>query len=139
MATVIEWLATQPWSLGTVGMYGYSYSGFNSIQVAMERPPALKAIIPIYATDDRFGDDVHFQGGVVKQLDQIDYPSYMVASNALPPAPPIYGEDMARGVGAPPRRHGAVGAHVARAPAPRRLLETRVALRRLRGDRGAPR
>ena len=92
MATVIDWLATQPWSLGTVGMYGYSYSGFNSIQVAMERPPALKAIIPIYATDDRFGDDVHYQGGVVKQLDQIDYPSYMVASNALPPAPPIYGE-----------------------------------------------
>ena len=73
-------------------MYGYSYSGFNSIQIAMERPPALKAIIPVYATDDRFGDDVHYQGGVVKQLDQIDYPSYMVASNALPPAPPIYGE-----------------------------------------------
>ena len=92
MATVIDWLATQPWSLGTVGMYGYSYSGFNSIQIAMERPPALKAIIPIYATDDRYGDDVHYYGGVVKQLDQIDYPTYMVAMNALPPAPPIYGE-----------------------------------------------
>ena len=92
MAAVIDWLATRPWSLGTVGMYGYSYSGFNSIQIAMERPPALKAIIPIYATDDRFGDDVHYQGGIVKQLDQIDYPSYMVASNALPPAPPIYGD-----------------------------------------------
>ena len=92
MATVIDWLATRPWSLGTVGMYGYSYSGFNRIQIAMERPPALKAIIPIYATDDRYGDDVHYQGGVVKQLDLIDYPSYMVASNALPPAPPIYGE-----------------------------------------------
>ena len=92
LATVIDWLATQPWSLGTVGMYGYSYSGFNSVQIAMERPPALKAIIPIYATDDRYGDDVHYFGGVVKQLDQIDYPSYMVARNALPPAPPIYGE-----------------------------------------------
>ena len=35
MATVIDWLATRPWSFGTVGMYGYSYSGFNSIQIAM--------------------------------------------------------------------------------------------------------
>ena len=92
MATVIDWLATQPWSLGTIGMYGYSYSGFNSIQIAMERPPALKAIIPIYATDDRYGDDVHYYGGVVKQLDQIDYPTYMIAMNALPPAPPVYGD-----------------------------------------------
>ncbi|MEX0651082.1 MAG: CocE/NonD family hydrolase, partial [Actinomycetota bacterium] len=92
MATVIDWLATQPWSLGTVGMYGYSYSGFNSIQIAMERPPALKAIIPVYATDDRHGDDVHYYGGVVKQLDQIDYPTYMVAMNALPPVPSVYGE-----------------------------------------------
>ena len=62
LMTVIDWLATRPWSLWTVGMYGYSYSGFNSIQLAMERPPALKAIIPIFATDDRYGDDVHYFG-----------------------------------------------------------------------------
>ena len=73
-------------------MYGTSYSGFNSIQLAMERPPALKAIIPIFATDDRYADDVHYMGGAVKQLDQVDYPSYMVALNALPPVPGVYGE-----------------------------------------------
>ena len=73
-------------------MYGTSYSGFNSIQLAMERPPALKAIIPIYATDDRYADDVHYMGGAVKQLDQVDYPTYMVAMNALPPVPGVYGE-----------------------------------------------
>ena len=92
MMTVIDWLATQSWSTGNVGMYGTSYSGFNSIQLAMERPPALKAIIPIFATDDRYADDVHYMGGAVKQLDQVDYPSYMVAMNALPPVPAIYGE-----------------------------------------------
>ena len=42
---------------------------------------------------------------------------------------------VARGVGAPPRGHRAVGAHVAGAPAPRRLLEAGLALRRLRGHR----
>ena len=92
MCTVIDWLATQEWSLGTVGMYGTSYSGFNAIQIAMERPPALKAIIPIYATDDRYADDVHYFGGALKQLDAVDYPTYMVAMNALPPVPALFGE-----------------------------------------------
>ena len=90
--TVIDWLATREWSSGSVGMYGTSYSGFNSIQLAMERPPALKAIIPIFATDDRFGDDVHYFGGALKALDLVDYPTYMVAMNALPPVPSIYGD-----------------------------------------------
>jgi predicted acyl esterase len=92
LVTVIDWLATQTWCTGNVGMYGTSYSGFNSIQIAMERPPALKAIIPIYATDDRFADDVHYFGGALKQLDLIDYPTYMIAMNALPPVPSIFGE-----------------------------------------------
>ncbi|MGQ0670379.1 MAG: CocE/NonD family hydrolase [Actinomycetota bacterium] len=93
LVEVIEWLATQGWSTGSVGMYGTSYSGFNSIQVAMERPSALRAIIPIYATDDRYADDVHYFGGALKALDLIDYPTYMVAMNALPPVPALAGPD----------------------------------------------
>jgi predicted acyl esterase len=92
MVTVIDWLARRDWSTGSVGMYGTSYSGFNAIQIAMERPPALKAVIPIYATDDRYADDVHYYGGALKQLDLVDYPTYMIAMNALPPVPSIYGE-----------------------------------------------
>lgn len=92
LATVIDWLATQGWSTGAVGMYGTSYSGFNAIQLAIEGPPALKAVIPIFATDDRFGDDVHYFGGALKQLDLVDYPTYMIAMNALPPVPSVYGE-----------------------------------------------
>ena len=59
LAAVIAWLAEQPWCDGSVGMWGTSYSGFNSLQMACERPPALKAICAIYATDDRWTDDVH--------------------------------------------------------------------------------
>jgi putative CocE/NonD family hydrolase len=92
LVALIEWLATQDWSTGNVGMYGTSYSGFNSIHAAMERPPALKAIIPIFATDDRYGDDVHFFGGALKALDLVDYPTYMVAMNALPPVPALFGQ-----------------------------------------------
>jgi uncharacterized protein len=92
MNEVIAWLASQDWSTGNVGMYGTSYSGFNSIQVAMTRPPALKAIIPIYATDDRYADDVHYFGGALKALDLVDYPTYMTGLNALPPVPSLYGD-----------------------------------------------
>src|SRR3989454_8357 len=41
---VIAWLAAQPWSNGNVGMWGISWGGFNAIQLAMRRPPELKAI-----------------------------------------------------------------------------------------------
>jgi uncharacterized protein len=93
LCQVIAWLAAQPWSTGSVGMYGTSYSGFNALQVAAERPPALKAVVAIYASDDRYTDDVHYTGGALKLLDLVDYPLYMVALNALPPVPAIAGPD----------------------------------------------
>jgi putative CocE/NonD family hydrolase len=49
----VEWLAAQAWCSGNVGMWGISYGGFTSIQVAALRPPHLKAIVPVRATDDR--------------------------------------------------------------------------------------
>ena len=88
----IAWLAAQEWSTGRVGMYGTSWGGFNSIQVAMERPPALGAIVPIYASDDRYTDDVHYIGGALKALDLVDWELYMAACNVLPPVPAVYGE-----------------------------------------------
>ncbi len=89
---VIAWLAAQDWCNGSVGMYGTSYSGFNALQMACERPPALKAICAIYATDDRYTDDVHYLGGVLKWLDLVDYCHYMTPMNALPPVPQVWGE-----------------------------------------------
>ena len=91
LEATIAWLAAQPWSTGAVGMFGASWGGFNALQVAMRRPPALRAICPIYASDDRYADDVHYFGGMLKQLDLVDWPLYMVASNALPPVPALAG------------------------------------------------
>jgi predicted acyl esterase len=93
MNHVIAWLAARPWCNGNVGMFGTSYSGFNSVQVAMTRPEALKAIVTIFATDDRYTyDDVHYFGGTLKALDLVDYPVMMAAMNALPPVPSLFGE-----------------------------------------------
>ena len=59
----IAWIAAQPWCTGKVGMTGISWGGFNSLQVAARRPPALRAIITHCSTDDRYADDVHYMGG----------------------------------------------------------------------------
>jgi predicted acyl esterase len=61
---VIAWLARQPWSSGKVGMLGISWGGFNSIQMALRKPPALKAIIAVEATEELYKEDVHYIDGV---------------------------------------------------------------------------
>jgi putative CocE/NonD family hydrolase len=64
---VVEWLAAQPWCSGSVGMFGISWGGFNSLQIAALAPEALKAIVTVCSTDDRYADDVHYFGGAVRR------------------------------------------------------------------------
>jgi uncharacterized protein len=61
---IIDWLAHQRWSNGNVGMFGISWGGFNSLQMAMRHPPALKAILAVDATAELFHDDVHYIDGM---------------------------------------------------------------------------
>ena len=81
---VIAWLAAQPWCTGAVGMWGISWGGFNAIQVALRRPPALRAIIAVDASDDLFHDDVHYIDGLL-HIDE--YVVMIDHLNALPPTP----------------------------------------------------
>jgi uncharacterized protein len=60
---VIDWLSRQPWCSGAVGMMGKSWGGFNCLQAAFNQPPALKAVVSVCSTTDRFADDIHFKGG----------------------------------------------------------------------------
>ena len=82
---VIAWLAAQPWCTGAVGMFGISWGGFNGLQVAARRPPALKAVVSLCSTDDRYADDVHYMGGCVLGADALNWASVMLGLNALPP------------------------------------------------------
>ncbi|MEU8901533.1 CocE/NonD family hydrolase [Nocardia sp. NPDC048505] len=61
---VIDWAARQPWSNGAVGMSGPSYMGINTVQAAAQRPPALKAILPIIPGSDLFRDIVGTGGAI---------------------------------------------------------------------------
>jgi putative CocE/NonD family hydrolase len=81
---VIDWLSKQDWSNGNVGMFGISWGGFNSIQMAVRNPPALKAIIAVDATEDLYQDDVHYMDGIM-HLDSWEMSQDL--DNARPGAP----------------------------------------------------
>jgi uncharacterized protein len=84
---VIAWLAEQPWCSGGVGVWGISWGGFNALQIAAHRPPALKAIMTLCSSDDRYADDVHYRGGCVLALDMLHWASSMLTWMARPPDP----------------------------------------------------
>jgi len=88
----IAWIAAQPWCTGAVGMMGISWGGFNSLQVAALRPPALKAVITLCSTDDRYADDAHYMGGCLLN-ENMQWGSILTLYAALPPDPEIVGKD----------------------------------------------
>ena len=89
---IIAWLAAQDWCSGNVGMIGISWGGFNGLQVAARRPPALKAVVSLCSTVDRYADDVHYMGGCLL-LDTLDWGDYFVTCGSLPPDPEMVGKD----------------------------------------------
>lgn len=89
---IIAWIAAQPWCNGNVGMFGISWGGFNSLQVAARRPPQLKAIIAVDFTDDRYADDVHYMGGCMLTATMLPWAAFMFTLNASPPDPAHVGE-----------------------------------------------
>ena len=89
---VLDWISAQPWSTGAVGMIGKSWGGFNGLQVAARKHPALKTIITLCSTDDRYADDVHYRGGNLLASDMLWWASTMFVYNARPQDPQVVGE-----------------------------------------------
>ena len=83
---VIAWIADQPWCSGDVAMMGKSWGGFNALQVAAMHPPALRTVICVGFTDDRYADDVHYRGGCLMG-DNFAWGNLMIAyqSRAIDP------------------------------------------------------
>jgi uncharacterized protein len=84
---LIAWLAAQPWCNGAVGMMGISWGGFNGLQIAARRPPALKAIVTIGSTDDRYADDAHYMGGTFLTTAGLEWAFFFFSLMCLPPDP----------------------------------------------------
>ncbi len=88
---LIAWIAAQPWSNGSVGMMGISWGGFNCLQVAALRPPALKAVISIASTTDRYNDDIHYKNGCHLSA-QLSWAATMLAYQSRAPDPELVGD-----------------------------------------------
>ena len=58
----IEWVVSQPWCDGKVGMYGSSYSGATQWLAAKTNPPGLRAIAP-GVTGSNYHDGWAWKGG----------------------------------------------------------------------------
>ncbi|MBY6067385.1 CocE/NonD family hydrolase [Leisingera aquaemixtae] len=85
---VLEWIASQGWCDGNIGMIGISWGGFNGLQLAFRRPPALKAVVSVASTVDRYADDIHYMGGCLLS-DNINWGSQMFAYQSRPADPEL--------------------------------------------------
>ncbi len=88
---VIAWIAAQSWCCGAVGMMGISWGGFNSLQIAALQPPALKAVISIGTTVDRYNDDIHYKNGCLLYSNFM-WSSVMLCFISRPPDPLLVGD-----------------------------------------------
>ena len=89
-ADAIAWLAEEPWCDGNVGMFGKSWGGFAALQIAALQPPALKAVIAVCASDDRYTDDAHYMGGCLL-AENLIWGAVLFNLAAQPPDPELVG------------------------------------------------
>ena len=88
---VIDWIANQKWCSGNVGMMGLSWGGIASMQAAIKQPNALKAIIPVGASVDRYYDDGGYLiGGYPGQ--GLGWGGVMFGYCIRPPDPAVVGD-----------------------------------------------
>lgn len=89
---LLDWLADRDWCNGAIGMIGISWGAFAALQQAARAPRALRGVIPIHGTDDRYADDVHYVGGCVSAMDITQWSTSMLAYLNQPPDPRVVGD-----------------------------------------------
>jgi len=88
---MVGWIAEQPWCSGAVGMIGKSYGAVVQWQVAVQQPPALKAIVVRSANDDVYTGFTN-PGGCIRPWMFEYYAPLMNALNFAPPDPDLVGD-----------------------------------------------
>lgn len=68
----VEWIGTQAWCDGAVGMDGSSYLGMTQLAAASTRPPHLRCIVPCVPSVDFFRE-IPYLGGIFSRIHSINW------------------------------------------------------------------
>jgi predicted acyl esterase len=99
-AEVVEWIASQGWSDGNVGMRGQSFLGWSQFATASHKPEALKCIAPALIIFDTYSEGMR-PGGIMATRWLSEYSRYLSSFNVnrfdpnegFLPAAPAHDED----------------------------------------------
>lgn len=75
---VADWVARQPWCDGNLGATGISYLGAAACFLASTGHPAVKAIAPLFAVSDIYGEQL-YPGGLLSRIWMTAYDELMIA------------------------------------------------------------
>lgn len=87
---LLAWVAAQPFCDGRVVLLGKSWGGINALMIAARGSPALAGVVAVCATDDRYGNDAHYQGGRLL-VENLIWGIGLMAVVAHPPDPRLAG------------------------------------------------
>src|SRR5207237_1379175 len=74
---IADWIVAQPWSDGTIGATGISYVGAACDFLASTGHTAVKAVAPLFAVWDTWGDH-YYPGGLLQNQLAKTYDELMV-------------------------------------------------------------
>jgi len=97
---IVDWIASQSWCDGNVGMRGGSYLGWSQTAVASQQPAALKCIVPTVVPLEGYTGEV-YPGGICLQGFLIRWSSgvyfsqrnYYLPDREVLPTKPVVDED----------------------------------------------
>lgn len=80
-----EWITKQPWSNGSIGAHGVSYSGTSAALMAVAGHKAVKVVIPQFYEFDVY-TDIAFPGGIFNRHFVKEWSAYntMLDANQVP-------------------------------------------------------
>jgi uncharacterized protein len=81
VVNAVKWASGQPWSTGSVGMYGKSYDGLTGLIGVDKRPPGLDAVV---AQEPVYDDYRYLYGDGMRRLNSLATPALYDGIAATP-------------------------------------------------------